>query len=96
MPRTHRRRSADELVADLDRKIAELRAKQAAREKKGDPVLRELQKLQRTLKRFTQFALDHNRPDIANSTMGFRSILERLLEAELSPRSRPVQQDDPA
>ena len=81
-------------MADLDRKIAELRAKQAAQEKKGDPVLRELRKLQRSLKRFTQFALDHNRPDIANSTLGFRTILERLLEAELTPRSRPPQPDE--
>lgn len=83
MRRSYHRRSADQRVADLEKKIAELKAKQAAREKKDDPVLRELQKLLKRLKRFVQHAHDHKRPDVANSVMGFKSMLERILVAEL-------------
>jgi len=83
MRRSYNRRSADQRVADLEKKIAELKAKQAAREKKDDPVLREARKLLARLKRFVQFAHDQKRPDIANSAMGFRSVLERILVAEL-------------
>ncbi len=82
MRRSYQRRSADQRVTDLQKKIAELKAKQAAREKKDDPVLRELQKLMKHLKRFVQHAHDHKRPDIANSVMGFKSMLERILTAE--------------
>jgi hypothetical protein len=49
MRRSYHRRSPDERIADLDKKIAELRSKQAAREKKDDPVLREIRKLQKSL-----------------------------------------------
>jgi len=82
MRRSYNRRSAEERVAELDKKIAELKARQAAREKKGDPVLREMQKLLKGLKRFIQIAHDHKRPDVANSAMGFKSMLERILAAE--------------
>jgi hypothetical protein len=37
MRRSYHRRTADERVADLDKKIAELKARQAARDKKDDP-----------------------------------------------------------
>jgi molecular chaperone GrpE (heat shock protein) len=82
MPRPYHRRSPDQRVADLEKKIAELKAKQSARDKKDDPVLREIQKLQKHLKRFIQMAHDHKRPDVANSAMGFKSMLERLVAAE--------------
>jgi len=82
MRRSYQRRSADQRVAELQKKIAELKAKQAAREKKDDPVLRELQKLMKRLKSFVQHAHDHKRPDIANSVMGFKAMLERILASE--------------
>ena len=83
MRRSYNRRSPDQRVADIQNRIAELKAKQAAREKKDDPVLREIQKLLKRLKRFTQFALDKNRPDVANSTLGFKASLERILVSEM-------------
>jgi hypothetical protein len=70
-------------VADLERQIAELKSKQVAREKKSDPVLREIQKLQKRLRRFIQFAHDNQRPDVANSAMGFKAMLDRILASEL-------------
>ena len=85
MRRSYTRRSPDQRVADLEKKIAELKAKQAARDKKDDPVLREIQKLLKRLRAFIQFAHDNKRPDVANSAMGFKSMLERILTDELGP-----------
>lgn len=83
MRRSYNRRSPEERVAELERKIADLKAKKTARVKKDDPVLREMQKLLQKLKRFVQLALDNNRPDIANSALGFKSMLERIIQSEL-------------
>jgi len=94
MRRSYHRRSADERVADLDKRIADLKAKQAAREKKEDPVLREIQKLLARLKKFVQFAHDHKRPDIANSVMGFKSMLERILATEFGSSARELEAPD--
>ena len=84
MRRPYQRRTAEQRVADLGKKIAELKARQAAREKKVDPVLREIKKLQTRLKRFIQLAHDNKRPDVANSAMAFKAMLERILAAETS------------
>lgn len=88
MRNSRQHRSADQRIADLDQKIAELRSKQALRERKGDPVLREIQKLQKRLKSFIQLAHDHKRPDVANSAMGFKSMLERILVSEMGAPAR--------
>ncbi len=83
MRRSYQRRSADQRIAELDQKLAELRAKLSAQEKRDDPVLREIQKLQKRLKSFIQLAHDHKRPDVANSAMGFKAMLDRILASEL-------------
>jgi phage shock protein A len=79
MSRPYQRRSSDQKIADLERKIAALKARQEAREKKSDPVLKEAQKLHKRLKAFIQIALDQRRPDVANSALGFKANLERLV-----------------
>jgi molecular chaperone GrpE (heat shock protein) len=96
MRRSYHRRSPEQRVADLEKKIADLKSKQAAREKKDDPVLHEIQKLLKRLKRFVQHAHDHKRPDVANSVMGFKSMLERILATELgaSAQELPEHEDD--
>jgi len=94
MRRSYTRRSAEERVADIERRIAELKAKQAAREKKDDPVLREIQKLLKRMKAFAQFALDNNRPDVANSTLGFKTVLERILTSELGSAAADERDDE--
>ena len=91
MPSTKRkynRRTDEERIADLEKRIAELKAKQALRDRKDNPVLREIPKVQRHLRKFAQLAMDHNRPDISNSTWAFTTALERILSSETthSPR----------
>ncbi|MEW6072521.1 MAG: hypothetical protein AB1726_08010 [Planctomycetota bacterium] len=87
--RQYRRRSDDERIAELERRIEDLKAKQAVKKKQTDPVLREIPKVQRRLRRFAQYAMDNNRPDIANSATAFSASLERILRSESnsSPRA---------
>ena len=63
--RKYKRRSDDERIADLEHRIADLKARQAAKDRKDDPVMREIPKVQRRLRKFAQLAMNHNRPDIA-------------------------------
>ncbi len=86
--RHYNRRTEDERIADLDRRIADLKARQATREKKDDPVLREIPKIQRRLRKFAQLAMDHNRPDISNSILAFNAGMERLLHSEIAATPR--------
>ena len=86
--RNYRRRSDDERIADLERRIDELKTKQATKKKLEDPVLKEIPKVQRRLRKFAQFAMDHNRPDIANSATAFTASLDRILRSELNQGAR--------
>lgn len=80
--RKYNRRSDEERIAELERRIADVKARQAAREKKDDPVLREIPKLQRRLRKLAQLAMDHDRADISNSIQAFNAGLERILHSE--------------
>lgn len=98
MPRSHQRRTAAQRLAELEKKVSALKARQAAREKRHDPVLREIQKLQKRLKQFIQTAHDHQRPDVANSAMGFKAMLDRIVAAELGALAEAsgAEEDEPA
>lgn len=76
--RTYRRRTAEERIAELEAEIEKQKGKIAAREKADDPVLRDVPKLLKRLKAFAQTAHDHGRADIANTTTGYLTALERF------------------
>ena len=86
--RKYKRRTDEEKIADLESRIAEIKAKQVAKQKKDNPVLKEIPKVQRRLRKFAQLAMDHNRPDIANSITAFNAGLEGILRAEMKPSRR--------
>ena len=46
-------------------------------------------KIQRRLRKFAQLAMDHQRPDIANSITAFNAGLEGILRSEMK-KSRPA------
>ncbi|HEX6882919.1 MAG TPA: hypothetical protein VF530_06030 [Planctomycetota bacterium] len=94
MPRSYQRRSTSERLAELEQKVSALKARRATREKKGDPVLREIQKLQKRLKQFIQTAHDHQRPDIANGAMGFKAMLDRILASEMGALVEEAPRDE--
>lgn len=87
--RNYHRRTDDERIAELEQRILELKSKQAARERKDDPVLREIPKIQRRLRKFAQLAMDNSRPDIANSITAFTAGLERM-RADRSSARPPI------
>jgi hypothetical protein len=86
--RKYQRRSELERIAELEQRIAEIKAKQTEKEQKKDPVLREIPKLQRKLKKFVQFAVANDRQDIANTVMAFAAGLDRIQLAEESGARR--------
>lgn len=93
--RKYKRRTDEERIADLQRRIEELKLKKTQRAKREDPVLREIPKVQRKLRKFAQMAMDHKRPDIANSTTAFVAGLDRILRAEAgAARTRAAQAAD--
>lgn len=81
--RPYNKRSDEERIRELEQRIEELRMKQALREKREDPIVREIPKVQKRLRKFAQLAMDHQRPDIANTTTAFAAALERILRSEI-------------
>ena len=95
--RKYTRRSDEERIRDLEARIEDLKVKRAAKSKQADPVLKEIPKIQRRLRKFAQLAMDHNRPDIANSTTAFNAGLERILRSTPSATAeRPEPAEVPA
>ena len=92
--RSYRRRTEEERIAELEARIHELKTKKALRERREDPLFREIPKMQKRLKAFAQLAMDYKRPDIANSATAFGSSLERILRSELDtpPKTPPIEE----
>ena len=78
--RAYKRRSTEQIVADLEAEIARQKAKIEARSKATDPILREIPKLQKRLRKFAQAAHNAKRADIANAASGFASSLDRMYQ----------------
>jgi hypothetical protein len=79
--RSYRRRTDEERISELEEKIKEIKQRQEVKKQRDDPVIREIPKIQRRLRTFAQSAMDHQRPDIANSTTAFVSSLDRFSRA---------------
>jgi len=80
--RSYNRRSDEDRIKELEERIRSLQAKALMREKKADPVIKEIPKVQRRLMKFAQLASDNGRLDIANSVTAFNAGLERILRTE--------------
>ena len=92
MKRSYNRRSENERIADLEEKIQKIKLRLENKQRKDSPVLREMTKVQRMLRRFAQTALDHGRSDLALSTQAFIAGLDRTANAPEEParrKSRP-------
>ena len=76
--RTYNRRSDDELIAEMEAKIADLRKKIEAKTRPDQDLLSEIPRLVRRLRSFAQQAMQCGRSDIANSTMAFMAGIERM------------------
>jgi hypothetical protein len=86
--RPYTRRSEEERIAELNSRIEKIKQRLEMKQRKDSPVLREMAKLQRMLRKFAQTALDHGRSDLANSTQAFAAGLDRSLGVSLEPPQR--------
>lgn len=85
--RERKRRDELELIRELEAKIREVEARKERRRKRTEsPILKDFEKLKKHMARFTQVCMDHQRADIANSVLGFMTVLER--------QSREVRETD--
>ena len=78
--RKYTRRTDEELIGELQAKIQRVQTRMDAKQRKDSAVLKELPKVQRSLRKFAQLAIDHGRADLSNSTMAFLAGLERAAE----------------
>ena len=94
--RKYTRRTDEERIAELESRIHEIKERLEAKKRRDSPVLREVPKVQRVLRKFAQLALDHGREDLSNSTTAFDAGLERAADAtvEDSPRRRSRAKSD--
>ena len=79
--RKYNRRTPEQIIADLEKEIARQKAKVEAQAKASDPVLSEIPKLQKRLRKFAQEAFDNKRPDVGNALTAFVSSLDRMYKA---------------
>ena len=86
--RTYTRRSEDERIAELNAKIERIKQRLELKQLKGSPVVREMAKVQRVLRKFAQTALDHGRADLANSTQAFAAGLDRSMGVSVEAPTR--------
>jgi molecular chaperone GrpE (heat shock protein) len=92
--RNYRRRSEDERIEELESRIKELQAKIEAKKRKDEPLLRDIPKLQKRLRKFAQLALDHGRHDIANATIAFDTSLTRYHDEAYGPKTVEFEEDE--
>jgi hypothetical protein len=86
--RSYNRRSEDQRIADLQSKIHRIKERMEMKQRKDSPVLREVTRVQRLLRKFAQTAQDHGRADLAMSTQAFAAGLDRLVNTPEEPVRR--------
>ncbi|MFT6041874.1 MAG: hypothetical protein ACI9C2_002047 [Gammaproteobacteria bacterium] len=76
--RSYNRRSSEQIIADLESQIHLQKEKIEAKSKANDPVLKEIPKVRRQLRKFAQIAAYGERQDISNSVTAFLTSLDRM------------------
>ena len=83
--RSYNRRSDEELIEDLQERIKKIEGRLQARQRPDARVLKELPKVKRSMARFAQLCMDHQRNDLSNSIVAFLATLEN--QAKQLPES---------
>jgi hypothetical protein len=78
--RSYTRRTDEQLIEELQSKLKRVEARIEAKHRADAPVLKEISKLSRSLRKFAQTATDYDRSDLSNMTLAFLSGLERAAE----------------
>jgi hypothetical protein len=86
--RSYRRRSDEELIAELQEKIKTVEQRLQAKTRPDAELLKQVPKVNRALRKFAQEATDHGRDDISNMTLAFMAGLQRAAD-ELPEQPQP-------
>lgn len=89
--RAYRRKSNEERLEALEARLQLMKRRLAERDARTHPdaiVAREIKKLQAKLRKFGNFALEHKRADLSNSTYAFVAMLERVVQQDRDPEGR--------
>ncbi len=92
--RTYRRRTDEERLAELEQKLEQMKQKVESRKRQDSPVLKDIPRVQKRLRRFAQLAVDHGREDLANSTLAFVAGLDRVFQEDPGRRRGAAIDDD--
>lgn len=76
-PTTRKRRSEDELIAELQAKIADIEKRKRLREVKASPLVKDFERFRKHADRFIQACADEDRTDISNSVLALLNTVER-------------------
>lgn len=77
LPR-RKRRNEQELIEELEAKIKEVQTRRERRIRRTEsPIAKDFERLKKQMARFVQACMDNQRADIANSALGFMTVLER-------------------
>lgn len=89
--RSYNRRTDEELISDLQDRIRKVEHRMKSKQRRDAAVLKELPKVNRSLRRFSQVAVDSGRGDLSNMTLAFLAGLERAAQEvpeDSTPKSR--------
>ncbi len=94
--RSYNRRTEDEQIEDLQRKIADLQERVERTQRPDSVVFKAFPKIQRSLRDFSKLAAENGRADIANSTTAFLAGLDRAVNTPpenpaRNPRARRLE-----
>jgi hypothetical protein len=92
--RQYTKRTEEEMIADLEAKIAKIKERQEAKLRKDSPVLKKWGRMKANLIKFSQLAMDHDRADVANSVTAFLAGTDRLVnEAPKAPKKSRMREE---
>lgn len=75
--RNGKRRSEDEMIAELEAKIEAVQERMKEREVKASPLNKDFGRFKKHAAKFIQACVENGRQDVANSLLGVMNVVER-------------------
>jgi len=88
--RSYNRRTDDEIIVELQSRIKKIESRIESRTRPDSRLLKEIPKIKRSLARFSQLCMDHERTDLSNTVQAFLATLEQQARQSPSPVANRV------
>lgn len=76
------RRTEDEQIADLQKKIEEIEQRKRQQEARTSPVRKDFDRFKKHASKFVQACVDQGRNDVANSVLALMNTVERQVDTQ--------------